>query len=380
MNNAWKSRQSGIEMLKVLAIAFIIIGHIIQTFTLKNEYVYNNHVDYLLNLQQSTQNIQIFVLQIFKHLTYLGNTLFFVCSAFFLIRNDSWNKRKWFRILIEVWSVSVVFLAATVGVGKLHINKMVFVESLLPTTLTVNWYVTCYLLFYPLHCYLNMLIARLDNKGLFRICAAMTFLYFFVAYLKGGVFFYSYLVLWISMYFIIAYIQLYLGDICRNVRLNVLLLVIGLAGIVFPIVFFDICGAYVPFLSNKVCHFAKNNNPFILMAAIAMVNLAGRSSAKSKIINAVSARSLLIYVIHENVILRRYIRPQIADWVFHNIGYDRVAVWILLLAVVLFLLSLLCAFVWEMFFEKSIYKISDKVCDIICDNVHKVEDGFLNRQ
>lgn len=377
MNSSWKARQSGIEMLKILAMAFIIAGHIIQTFTLKNEYIYDNHIDYLLNLSQSTLDIQIFILQLSKHLTYLGNTLFFVCSAFFLLRTDSWSKRKWFRILIEVWFVSFVFLAVTLGFDIVHISKMVFVESLFPTTLLVNWYLTCYLLFYPLHGYLNILIAQLNKKSLFRICVAMAFLYFLVAYIKGGAFFYSYLILWISMYFIIAYIQLYLKDVSINVRLNILLLVVGLVGIVFPIVFFDICGMRVPFLNNKVCHLAKNNNPFILMTAIAMLNLAGKIKLKSKMINAISAQALLIYVIHENVILRRYIRPQIADWIYHNIGYERITAWIFLFALVLFLLSLLSAFVWKMIFEKFIYMISDNVCNIICNKIKKVETKFL---
>lgn len=55
---------------------------------------------------------------------------------------------------------------------------------------------------------------------------------------------------------------------------------------------------------------------------------------------------LLVYLVHENLIVRQYVRPAAWLWIYENLGYDLLFVWLGLFAVGLFVASLLCAYVY----------------------------------
>lgn len=69
-------RASGIEMLKIFAIFFVVISHVVQTLA-ESEGVYR------INLTLATTNLQYLVLSVLRYSGMLGNSIFFVCSAWF---------------------------------------------------------------------------------------------------------------------------------------------------------------------------------------------------------------------------------------------------------------------------------------------------------
>ena len=83
--NKQQVRDSGIELLKIIAIIMIVIQHVIQTLGAENLSI--SYQDYVLDITHATTNIQHFVLICMRSLGCLGNSIFFVCSAWFLLES-----------------------------------------------------------------------------------------------------------------------------------------------------------------------------------------------------------------------------------------------------------------------------------------------------
>ena len=73
-----KSRNSGIEILKIIAIILIVISHVTQTLYSNNP-IFSN--EYVLEVRYSSKNIQHLILAWFSTFGAHGNLIFFVSSA-----------------------------------------------------------------------------------------------------------------------------------------------------------------------------------------------------------------------------------------------------------------------------------------------------------
>ena len=82
-----QTRDSGIELLKIFAIFIIVIGHTVQSLT--NEAYTNN--SYVIDISRATTNVKFILLQIFRYFGSWGNSIFFICSAWFLLKSKNWN-------------------------------------------------------------------------------------------------------------------------------------------------------------------------------------------------------------------------------------------------------------------------------------------------
>lgn len=80
-----QTRDSGIELLKIFAIFVIVINHTVQSLTNEAYNIPNN--GFVIDISRATTNIQCILLQIFRHFGVLGNSVFFICSAWFLLKS-----------------------------------------------------------------------------------------------------------------------------------------------------------------------------------------------------------------------------------------------------------------------------------------------------
>lgn len=357
------TRESGIELLKILAIFLIIVSHIVQT--LRSENLYLSYQDYVLDLSAATTDIQHFILILFSYFGALGDTIFFVCSAWFLLRSSKCNKRKWFYILFEVWIISIIILVISYIMMHGNIPVVLIVKSVLPTTFANNWYLTCYLLFYPIHPILNKLINCLDKTTLFRLSSAMFVLYCCFAFIKTDVFFVSPIILWITVYFVTAYIQLYMGNFAGSLKKNIVLLILGIVGFVGFAAVVDILGLHIPFLKERMLYWVSIKNPFLLAVTIALFNMVRKIHFKSALINYISGLAMLIYIIHENIILRTYFRPYMVIYVYKTYGYNNIIFWVLVMAAFVFLFSVLCSIVYDKTLRRLVKAISDFLYSVL---------------
>ncbi len=356
-----QTRDSGIELLKIFAIFVIVINHTVQSLTNEAYNIPNN--GFVIDISRATTNIQCILLQIFRHFGVLGNSVFFICSAWFLLKSKNWNKKKWLFMVIEIWVVSIVIFIITYII--LYISIGIIISSLFPTTFGNNWYMTCYLLFYPIHPILNSIVNMMNQRQLFRSTLVMVFLYVFMNFINCSWFFSSAIILWITIYFAIAYMQKYLMSFVDNIRENIILFIIGVIGFIGIILITDICGLYSQVLSDKVMRWVNNCNPFLLAMSIAMFNIARNIHFKNRFINYISKLSLLIYIIHENIILRTYFRPAMWNYVYKRFGYSDVIQWVFIISFIIFIFGILCSILYVLTLQRFVNKVSGKLYEVV---------------
>lgn len=106
----------------------------------------------------------------------------------------------------------------------------------------------------------------------------------------------------------------------------------------------NIFGLKIPAFNGKILHTASNKNPFLIMMTFALFNLCRRLKFKSVPVNYISGLSLLIYIIHDSLIVRTYLRPYLINLVFERSGYGNKVLFVLLFAGATFLIFLAVAF------------------------------------
>ncbi len=100
-------------------------------------------------------------------------------------------------MLVEIWTVSIIILIVTYAILHGGISAKIIIQSIFPTLFGNNWYVTCYLLFYPISPILNRVIDGMSKRQLLRSASALALLYIFLDFIKGDWFFPSTLILWV---------------------------------------------------------------------------------------------------------------------------------------------------------------------------------------
>lgn len=367
------TRESGIELLKIIAIFFIVISHVLQTLRAENTLMMSQ--DYVINLAYATTNIQYFILTLMSYFGVLGNNIFFICSAWFLLKSNSFKKKKWLFMLIEVWVISVLILLITLLATNTDISVKNIIKSILPTLFSNNWYSTCYLLFYPIHPILNKIIYSMEQKTLLRSTLSLAVLYCGFNFIRECLF-PSRLILWVTIYFIIAYLQIYMKDFCNSTKLNEFVLIIGFVCYICLALVTNVSGFYISFMNDKMLHWINNCNPILIAISVAMFNLFRKIKFKSLTINYVSSLSLLIYLIHENLILKKYFRPLIWNYVYTHFGYECVLIWALLISMMVFLVSLICSVLYDKTLRKLVSRASERLYSLCCQ-IYEWVEGFL---
>jgi len=140
-----KQRKSGIELLKIIAIFLIIISHTTQTLYSQPDYI-KEITKPLINISIASTNIKYLLLQLVSYYGSIGNTIFFICSAWFLCNAKDFSKEKIARIFIDVFTISIIYLAIYLFTRE-ELTIGLVVKSFLPNAYGNNWYLSCYMLF-----------------------------------------------------------------------------------------------------------------------------------------------------------------------------------------------------------------------------------------
>ena len=366
----WGGRNSSIELLKIFSLCIIILSHCIKT--LYGDYGYVDFTEYRLDLASSTTSVQQLLMTMLAYAGMYGNGIFFIASAWFLLDSKESNKKKIIQFLLDIWIVSIIFLVVIYILrdGQLGVTQILF--QLFPTTFGNNWYMTAYVLFYPLHPFLNGVLRNMSQKEHLRATLVLLFVYIVVNSVLQSSFFPSVLIWWTTFYVTIAYIKFYMTDLANNRKVNLLLAVGGIFLNGLFVVAVNYLSNHYGILSNRLLYLKQVNNPFLFLSAVGIFNLAKSYVYRWPAVNFVASCSMLIYIIHENSLLKVYYRPQWWNYIYHHFGYDHILLWALIMTVVLFVISFLCSIIYKQTFQKA----TRFVCDWVYSYIAKIYGRF----
>ena len=374
-----KERESGIELLKLLAIFLIVTYHMTQTLSGRFPNLPGAEGAFL-DLRAATSDPTKLVLMLVRNFGALGNHLFFVCSAWFLVDRKVGKPRKLAGMLMDNWLASVLILAAFLLLGQ-SVPMSTAAKCLMPATFGLNWYVTAYVLFYLVHPYLNRMMDAMSQRELLGMALTLLLLYTVVPMVYPGLFFPSNLMMFLTLYVAVGYMKKYMVRFTQNRRANVIIFLLSavlMNGIVLGFNFLGVKGIYV---AEDLFRFVGwGDCVFTVLMAVSLLNLFRSIRFTSVFINRISALSLLIYVIHENVLVRQYLRPRIWVWLHSTFGYEHLLGLVLALAAVVLVSSIVLAWIYKNTLGRLVSKLSEKatalvgkVCGGIADRLMKIE-------
>ena len=365
------SRNSSIELLKIIAIFLIVISHVTQTLGYPSTSV--DFQDYVYPIENATTDKNAIILTMFYQFGALGNNIFFICSAWFLVNAKKTARKKGFLLLCTVWTISVIVLMIYFGLGQHNISLKGIAKCLFPTTFSTNWFLTCYIIFLFIYPYLNSVIVHVNQKEHLRIVLFSSFLWIVAGYFYETLFFASRVILWVTIYFLVAYLKLYCKRATSRRKVGLILILIGASGFIGQVLVANYLGLYISVLKDKVLRWNSNCNPFYIMLALGSFIIALQSNLRNKYINYISSLSLFIYLFHENYLFREYTRPYIWQLIYTILGYEHVILLDLGFAVVLFLVSVIISAVYKETIQHFINRIVDKLYAIVSRIYFKVE-------
>ena len=285
-----------------------------------------------------------------------------------MIDNDKVSGKKIFKMILDVWTISVIVCCTVLFLRSGDLSFKLLIKQFFPTTFANNWYMTCYILFYPIHGMLNKILKGLNQKELLLLTSVSSFLYIVCNFAKSGLFFTSPLLLWLVIYIVLVYFKRYSINKMDDTKINLAFLIISLSINALLIIGTNYLGLHINFFSEKVLRWWNNCNPFLLIAAFSLFNLVRNVHFKNKTINYISSMSMLIYIIHENELLRTYYRPALWHAIYNQFGYDHLIFWVFVMSLGVFAFGV----VMSMIYHHTLEKVANKEVDWLLPKIQKL--------
>lgn len=290
-----------------------------------------------------------------------------------MVESKGIKVKKVLHIICDCFVISVTFLIVYLCcVDSITIKEII--RQIFPITFETNWFIGCYLLLYIIHPFLNKIIQSTDKEKLLRINVFLIILYCVIDLVLWNGYYYNKLIGFIVVYFIVAYVKLYLKEFSENKKINISLLFFGIFMSIAILVVTNILGLNIDLFYDKMLHWNGINNIFYIMIALALLNLFSHKSFYNKPINYISSLSLLFYVIHENEMFRTYTKPLFYQYVFQ---FGNKVMWVIIEAVLLIIFGVICSIIYKETLQKLVHRISDKLLDILSQIWNKVEYVML---
>lgn len=345
-------RDSNIELLKVISMFLIVISHVTQTLG-------NTGMIQVFDFDSATNSIQNFILILFRHLGALGNVIFVICSSWFLVDTKKDYKKKIFHFIFDTLLISLGSMFFFILLGK-DLSREEIWMSVFPITYVHYWFITGYLLFLFILPFLNKVLKLTNQKELLRLNLVLLFLYYGINFIKPS-YFYSDLFPFIIIFFMIAYIKLYLQDFSNDRKKNGILFALSVIGLFLLILGTNLVGLKTHYFPNKMSYWVRNYNPFLLLIALSLFNLFKSFKIHHFMINYFSSLSLYVYLIHENLLVRNHIRVSLWNYVYHTFSFRYIVVEVLIYSFLFLLISLILSILYKYTVSKIITIVVDKI-------------------
>ncbi len=293
-----KTRESGLELLKIICIVLIILHH------------YSVHGGYKYTV--NTLNKKLVIIQILSLYGKVACSIFALSTGYFMIKSKATlkeNIKKALLINIEMFFYSAIILGIFYykKIGK--IDKITVKKSLI-SIVWGNWYIVGYTMLIVLVPYINKMIKALSKEQYKGIIILMLIIWCVIPTITDFKWKFSDIDFFIVMYVIGGYIRLYEVDKQKYPNKWNLIIVIATALLmILSVFYFNNKG--IKLQDNSIIKNAtkmKNiNSIYSVILAISSFLLFKRFTFKSKIINRIAQSTLGIYLIHDNDLVRPYL-------------------------------------------------------------------------
>ncbi|MGF7012209.1 surface polysaccharide O-acyltransferase-like enzyme [Lachnospiraceae bacterium PF1-22] len=300
-----KSRQSSIELLRIVAMIMIIAHHLSvhSGFDFSSEPLSLNHF-WILLLEMGGK---------------IGVNIFILISGYFLITTTSLKIDKVLKLWMQIFTYSFFIFFIFLILGSTPFNLKELITNLLPITFSQWWFASTYFVLYIISPYINRLLLSLSKKEYQRLLALIILFWSFSATLWGQTFLSDNLQWFICLYIISGYLRLHWNNsLVSGAKYLIFAIFIILLNYILTITF-NFLGAKISYGSGAPGRlYSMQSLPILLIAISLFLGFINLNIGSRPRINIISAATFGVYLIHDN----NYIRPFIWQTLFKSATYS----------------------------------------------------------
>ena len=332
-------RNSSMELLRIIAIILICLSHAYQTS--------QKFFDYSIN------DLRWF--SIIGYTGQIGNMIFVFCSAYFLCSDNCIKLKKIAKLLLDSMTISIIICLIFLITGA-ELSAEIIVKQFLPDLFFNNWFIPTYLILYILHPLLNYLI---DNSPFWlqtivcvSILSILSIPTIFISI--NGI---NTVLGFVFLYYLTAYTKKNLQNKKHFAIIN------NFVFVVFIILFIVI--KYIEIVNKHYLFtFSVNNDfyfsPILVISTLSLFFIFTGFAFYSKIINYLSTCTLFVYLIHENFLLRRILRPKFFAYIIDAFPNQNITI-VIICSIAMLVSSYILAIIYKHTMSKVTNIISSKL-------------------
>ena len=352
-------RQSNFEVLRIIAMAFIVLHHIC-IHTLWNTDIF--HPEEL--------SLNVAIIQGFLPLGKIGVNLFVLISGYFLV---TINRSPWLKIAI-IWSqlllYSIIIAFIFYVVLGYDYTEQDLYSTITPWLSNTWWFATTYLFMLALSPFINKVIYSIDRKSHLKLIIGLVAVWSIVGSLLNRYLEYTDLGWFITLYIVAAYVRLYPESLKKSSHSYFVIAFIIYCLLLAVEYAIDMTGFIIPFLGGEDYVIHNNASNSIFIASISLFVFLGFTKWDCVCIsriNCIAATMFGVYLLHDHPLVRSTLYSKVfqcSNYTFSEylIGY------ILLVASIILIIGIIV----ELFRIRLIAPIYEK-------NVQKYEAYISKR-
>ena len=371
MNNTLKQRNSSFELLRIIAMLFIIFHH----FAVHGRFSFSP-------FDSSINRIWIDFISMFGK---VGVNLFVLISGYFLIEKDGplFNIKRILKLWGQVIFYALLILILFVIFDNTKITFISIYQRLTPLLSMEWWFASTYVVLFILYPFINILLRKIDQKTYQALLIVLIIIWSVIPTILNKPCEGNNLTWFITLYAIAGYIKLYgLNPKIKKQHYVLTFISIILLTILATIILIYL-GEFDYHFVYYTTYLFKQNMLTILLISVSLFMIFVHTNIKTnKFINIVSSTTFGIYLIHDD----RYIRPFLWERLFKNFTYQT-SPWLIPYSIcVCFGVFVICSVIDLIrlyTFEKSYLKFIDKYLDKILKPfkwlINKISNLFFGK-
>ena len=345
-----RQRQSGIELFRIISMLLIVAHH----------YVVNSGVLDVISLNPTSVN-SIF-LYIFGGWGKIGINCFVLITGYFMCTSKI-SAKKFLKLLFEIELYKIIIYLIFVLTGYEQISLTGIVKAILPITAVAQNFTGCFLIFFLLIPFLNMLIKSMSKRQHAFLLVVLLTVYSLIATLPKFYVVMNYVSWFIVLYFVASFIRLY------PIKLYEKTLFWGIA----TAICFILCALSVAvmawlstkydFAKDKIYYFVSDSNKLsALIMAICAFMFFKNLKFQSKFINGVASTMFGVLLIHANSdTMRKWLWGDVIKAAQSVLGENAI-LHAIISVVVIFVVCIIIDYLRILLIEKPIFKaLGDKL-------------------
>ncbi len=286
------TRNSNIEILRIIAMFFIVISHAC---------VHSGFDAATSNILFNNLFVQWGVLG------NLGVDIFVIITGYFLCTKPASHKSLG-KLFVQLWFYSILlFLVCRFAFGYTYSLKSIL-TVILPTIFAEYWFFTAYVILALISPYLNILINHATKKQMEKFVLCMLAIWVLIPTFTKQRFFAGEIPQFIMFYMIGAYFRNYPDNFLKNKLYRTFLTIFSFALLFLSTFVLDFLGSKIALFQNRGIMFYNRNSLLVVGCAVGLFALSiYRKSFCNSFINLIAGCTFGVYLIHDNPAVRHLI-------------------------------------------------------------------------